>query len=157
MEQIRSWSYRWPDYYQHPGYQKYDNHHADFKNELNSWTPLKQLIHYAQISREGAWLDYNYLDAAVNQAAYEGSSDPPEADLSNIDTTPLLVVFGHKDKINREEDQEWLQTELSGAEFYEMEGSLYTPLQHQDMSWFDAEVLPFISENLTPYVPPARV
>jgi len=43
----------WPSKFQHPGYQKYDNHHADFKNDLNSETPVRQLLHYAQNHREG--------------------------------------------------------------------------------------------------------
>lgn len=83
----------WPSKFLHPGYQKYDNHHADFKNEINAPTPLKQLIHFAQMTREGGPIYYNYMDNGINNAAYGVDvNDPPMMDLSSVSDTPLYVV-----------------------------------------------------------------
>jgi len=143
----------WPSKFQHPGYQKYDNHHADFKNELNSPTPLKQLIHFAQIHREGSPNQYNYLDVATNNAAYSVADGSfPAIDLNpSSRTASLKVVMGHKDKINREDDQEWIETNLT-ATYVDFLGSHKTTLQHQDMDWFDTEITAWL-DGINPPAP----
>lgn len=124
--------------------------------ESDASIPLKTLIHYSQNIKGRDFDQYNYIEEAENIIAY-GTAEEPEIPIENVDTTPLLLVSAHKDRLATDYDVEWLYDLLvpnyagdanSEILLVNIDGKHASPLQGQDMSYFSDIVLPWIGSQI---------
>lgn len=108
LELIAEWVADWVDECYNDVSYYYDNERT---YETIADVPLKTSIHYSQIIKERQFQDYNYIEDAENFAEY-GTNDPPAFDVSNVDTTPIMLVSAHKDRLSSYWDVMWLYDTL---------------------------------------------
>lgn len=153
LELIAEWVADWVDECYNDVSYYYDNERT---YETIADIPLKTSIHYSQIIKERQFQDYNYIEDAENFAEY-GTNDPPAFDVSNVDTTPIMLVSAHADPLSSYWDVMWLYDTLvpnyagdddSEVILVNIEGKHASALQGQDMSYFSDTVLPWVASFL---------
>ncbi|XP_055615570.1 lipase 1-like [Toxorhynchites rutilus septentrionalis] len=68
-----------------------------FLGHFPAGSSLKQVMHIAQLIRDGIFRQYDYGNSAQNIAAY-GSPSPPLYDLSRV-TAPVRIYYGYNDNV----------------------------------------------------------
>jgi len=119
-------------------------------------TSMKIMNHYSQIMKELDALCFNYLDNDINFAAY-GQTEPPQIPLGNIMNVPVMLVAASDDIVAAPSDVMWLQSVMApnytgeaaaDLAYWNISGGHNTALQGTDMSYWAAQVEPFIDANI---------
>ncbi|XP_063697752.1 lipase 3-like [Culicoides brevitarsis] len=87
---------------------------------------VKQLIHYGQVYGDEKFQMFDY-GPEINRNIYNGSSTPPEYDLSRV-TVPTIVMYGTRDALTTANDIKTLMEKLPNVkEVYKL------PWNHGDL------------------------
>lgn len=114
------------------------NYWQEVSNSRRGVTSMRQLIHFAQIAKNG-FRQFDYNDDYENQYRYGGQDEPPQIDIRNIsDQVSISLIYGDKDEIVNEKGVKRLRNMLGKRVKSEIQLKNFSHQSYSigvDMSW----------------------